>query len=120
MISLQTFLATEDIGDSLETVEALITKHENFDKSLAAQEEKFKALDEMATGMIKSGNYAAQEVHARREEVRLWVPWPEVLKLTSKQKKTSLDCCCLLFVVLQSSSACVLLLTNPLKWRQPG
>lgn len=71
---LQTFLATEDIGDSLEAVEVLITKHENYEKSLAAQEEKFKALDEMATGMIKSGNYAAEEVHARKEEVRLLVP----------------------------------------------
>ena len=38
----QSFLANEDIGDSLEGVEALITKHENFEKTLAAQEEKFK------------------------------------------------------------------------------
>lgn len=69
-ISLQNFLTSEDIGDSLETVEALITKNENFDKSLAAQEEKFKALDEMAKGMIKSGSYATQEVKKRRQEVR--------------------------------------------------
>lgn len=68
-ISLQNFLTSEDIGDSLETVEALITKNENFDKSLAAQEEKFKALDEMAKGMIKSGSYATQEVKKRRQEV---------------------------------------------------
>ena len=39
----QSFLANEDIGDSLEGVETLITKHENFEKTLAAQEEKFKA-----------------------------------------------------------------------------
>ena len=43
ILILQSFLANEDIGDSLESVEALITKHENFEKTLAAQEEKFKA-----------------------------------------------------------------------------
>ena len=42
IIIFQSFLANEDIGDSLEGVEALITKHENFEKTLAAQEEKFK------------------------------------------------------------------------------
>ena len=55
----------------MESVEALITKHENFEKSLTAQEEKFKALDEMATGMIQAEHYAAAEVHARKEEVRV-------------------------------------------------
>lgn len=39
---MQSFLAIEDIGDSLDSVEALITKHKNFEKSLVAQEEKFK------------------------------------------------------------------------------
>ena len=39
---LQSFLAVEDIGDTLDAVEALITKHNNFEKSLVAQEEKFK------------------------------------------------------------------------------
>jgi len=38
----QLFLANEDIGDSLDEVETLITKHKNFEKSLTAQEEKFK------------------------------------------------------------------------------
>ena len=37
---IQAFLANEDLGDSLDTVEALIKKHEDFEKSLAAQEEK--------------------------------------------------------------------------------
>ena len=45
----QSFLANEDIGDSLEGVEALITKHENFEKTLAAQEEKFKASHNILT-----------------------------------------------------------------------
>ena len=38
----QAFLANDDLGDSLDSVEALIKKHEDFEKSLAAQEEKIK------------------------------------------------------------------------------
>lgn len=30
----------EDLGDSLDSVEALVKKHEDFEKSLSAQEEK--------------------------------------------------------------------------------
>ena len=33
----ETFLSSEDIGSSLDAVEALIKKHEEFDKSLQAQ-----------------------------------------------------------------------------------
>ena len=42
MLFLQAFLANEDLGDSQDSVEALIKKHEDFEKSLAAQEEKIK------------------------------------------------------------------------------
>lgn len=37
---LQAFLLNEDLGDSLDSVEALLKKHEDFEKSLSAQEEK--------------------------------------------------------------------------------
>ena len=33
----EAFLATEELGDSLDAVEALIKKHEDMDKSLQAQ-----------------------------------------------------------------------------------
>lgn len=36
----ESFLASEDLGDSLDSVEALIKKHEDFDKSLQAQVSK--------------------------------------------------------------------------------
>lgn len=36
----QAFLLNEDLGDSLDSVEALLKKHEDFEKSLSAQEEK--------------------------------------------------------------------------------
>ncbi len=42
LLSFQAFLSNEDLGDSLDSVEALIKKHEDFEKSLAAQEEKIR------------------------------------------------------------------------------
>lgn len=39
-LNVQAFLLNEDLGDSLDSVEALLKKHEDFEKSLSAQEEK--------------------------------------------------------------------------------
>ena len=50
-------------------MEALIKKHEDFEKSLAAQEEKIKALDEFATKLIEGQHYAADDVAQRRTAV---------------------------------------------------
>ncbi|CAH1402347.1 unnamed protein product [Nezara viridula] len=66
MAKQEAFLANDDLGDSLDSVEALIKKHEDFEKSLAAQEEKIKALDEFATKLIEGQHYAADEVAQRR------------------------------------------------------
>lgn len=59
------------MGDSLDSVEALLKKHEDFEKSLAAQEEKIKALDEFASKLIEGQHYAADDVAQRREMVSL-------------------------------------------------
>lgn len=42
MFSFQAFLQNEDLGDSIDQVEALIKKQENFQKTLNAQEDKIK------------------------------------------------------------------------------
>ncbi|XP_048482065.1 spectrin alpha chain isoform X4 [Plutella xylostella] len=63
----EAFLGNKDVGDSLDSVEALLKKHEDFEKSLAAQEEKIKALDEFATKLIEGQHYAADDVAQRRE-----------------------------------------------------
>lgn len=68
---LQAFLANEDLGDSLDSVEALLKKLDDFEKSLAAQEEKIKLLDEFATKLIEGEHYAADEVAARRDAVSI-------------------------------------------------
>lgn len=67
MAKQEAFLANEDLGDSLDSVEALIKKHEDFEKSLAAQEEKIKALDIFATKLIDGSHYAADDVAQRRQ-----------------------------------------------------
>ncbi|XP_037798638.1 spectrin alpha chain-like isoform X2 [Penaeus monodon] len=67
MAKQEAFLENEDLGDSIDSVEALIKKHEDFEKSLAAQEEKIKALDEFATKLIEGQHYAADDVAQRRE-----------------------------------------------------
>lgn len=66
MVKQNLFLENSDLGDSLDSVEALIKKHDNFEKSLAAQEEKIKALDEFARKLVESGHYASEEIEQRR------------------------------------------------------
>ncbi|XP_012266103.2 spectrin alpha chain isoform X2 [Athalia rosae] len=67
MAKQEAFLANEDLGDSLDSVEALIKKHEDFNKSLAAQDEKIKVLDEFARKLIEGEHYAAEDVFQRRQ-----------------------------------------------------
>nr|XP_032800960.1 spectrin alpha chain, non-erythrocytic 1 isoform X8 [Petromyzon marinus] len=67
MSKQEAFLLNEDRGDSLDSVEALLKKHEDFEKSLSAQEEKITALEEFATKLIQAGHYARDDVAARRD-----------------------------------------------------
>ncbi|XP_055009555.1 spectrin alpha chain, non-erythrocytic 1 isoform X1 [Boleophthalmus pectinirostris] len=67
MSKQEAFLLNEDLGDSLDSVEALLKKHEDFEKSLSAQEEKITALDEFATKLIQNNHYAKDDVATRRD-----------------------------------------------------
>ncbi|XP_059141379.1 spectrin alpha chain-like isoform X3 [Physella acuta] len=69
MTKQEAFLVNDDLGDSLDSVEALLKKHGDFEKSLAAQEEKIKALDEFASKLIDSEHYASEDVAARRDQL---------------------------------------------------
>uniref|UniRef100_A0A8C9WAK5 Spectrin alpha, non-erythrocytic 1 n=1 Tax=Scleropages formosus TaxID=113540 RepID=A0A8C9WAK5_SCLFO len=66
MSKQEAFLLNEDLGDSLDSVEALLKKHEDFEKSLSAQEEKITALDEFATKLIQNNHYAKDDLLNRR------------------------------------------------------
>lgn len=67
MTKQEAFLANDDLGDSLDSVESLLKKHEDFEKSLTAQEEKINALNQFATKLIQGKHYAASDVLKRRE-----------------------------------------------------
>lgn len=54
---------------NLDSVEALIRKHGDFEKSLDAQEEKINALDETATKLVLADHYDVQKVTKRRATV---------------------------------------------------
>ncbi|XP_033114838.1 spectrin alpha chain, non-erythrocytic 1-like isoform X3 [Anneissia japonica] len=67
MSKQEAFLANEDLGDSLDGVEALMKKHDDFEKSLSAHEEKIKLLDEFASELIDQDHYAADDVNDKRD-----------------------------------------------------
>lgn len=64
------FLENEDLGNSLDAVELLIKKHENFEKTLNAHEEKIQALDDFAEKLCNSEHYAKAEIEATRDAFR--------------------------------------------------
>lgn len=56
------FLENTDLGDSLDSVEFLMKKHEDFEKSLNAHEEKVNNLNEFAKKLIENQHYASEEI----------------------------------------------------------
>lgn len=50
----EAFLSNDDLGDSLDSAEALLKKHNDFETSLAAQDVKFSLLDEFAKVRLSS------------------------------------------------------------------
>ena len=63
----EAILANENLGDSLDTVEALVKKHDDFEKTLAAQEEKTRALDQFAQELIDRNHYDKDAIQTRRQ-----------------------------------------------------
>lgn len=55
--------------DNLDSVESLLKKHEDFEKSLDAQEEKMKALDQVAKKLMSAGHYASVAIASKRDAV---------------------------------------------------
>jgi spectrin alpha len=58
-------LAGAETGDSLDAVEALLKKHDDFEKSLAAQEEKTRALQEQAKRLAQDSHSDAATITQR-------------------------------------------------------
>ena len=67
----QAFLDNDDLGDSVDGVEALLKKHDDFEKSLSAQEEKVNTLSDFANQLIDTHppHYATEDIEKRRDAV---------------------------------------------------
>lgn len=62
----ESFLMNENIGDSLDLVDAQLKEHEDFEESLMDRAEYFSAVDDLATKLIAFNHYAAKEISQRR------------------------------------------------------
>jgi spectrin alpha len=69
MSSREAFLASEEVDSKGDNVEALIKKHEDFDKAINAQEEKIAALQTLSEQLIAAEHYASPAIDAKRKEV---------------------------------------------------
>lgn len=57
------------VQDNLDRVESLIKKHEDFEKTLDTQEEKFTLLDQFAKKLLSGGHYDTVAISKRRDAV---------------------------------------------------
>ena len=65
----EAFLQNDDVGDTLDGVDALKKKHDDFEKSIEAQEEKIRALDQSAAKLIIENHYDRSNISSRRDGV---------------------------------------------------
>ncbi|XP_043236847.1 spectrin beta chain, non-erythrocytic 2-like isoform X8 [Amphibalanus amphitrite] len=65
----QKFIELTDLGDSLDAVERLIKRHEDFENTLAAQDERLKAFSDTADRLVAAKHYDAENISARRDQV---------------------------------------------------
>ena len=71
LIGQEPYLLNEDLGETLVEVEQLIKKHETFEKSIHAQEERFNALRKLTTLELKqrrSNDAPADTITGRQDD----------------------------------------------------
>ncbi|XP_039289552.1 LOW QUALITY PROTEIN: spectrin alpha chain, non-erythrocytic 1-like [Nilaparvata lugens] len=67
--SHEAFLEFTDLGGSIDDVEALLKRHEDFEHMLYAQDERLKAFGEAADKLIANKHYDSKAVDERRKQV---------------------------------------------------
>ena len=67
--SHEAFLSNDDFGESVEDVDRLLKQHEDFEKTLLAQEERVRLLVDSAIKLAKSGHKESEWVSHRCDEV---------------------------------------------------
>ena len=69
MSSREAFLATDEVDNEGDNVEALIKKHEDFDKAISNQEEKIESLSNYADQLAASDHYATPDIEDKKKDV---------------------------------------------------
>uniref|UniRef100_H0ZL45 Spectrin beta, non-erythrocytic 5 n=1 Tax=Taeniopygia guttata TaxID=59729 RepID=H0ZL45_TAEGU len=67
--SKEAFLANEDLGDSVSSVESLQRKHTQFEKALEAQMEKIDEMASFAQQLIQNKHYDSENISSRCQAV---------------------------------------------------
>jgi hypothetical protein len=62
LIAQEPYLMSAELGHTIDEVENLIKKHEAFEKSAAAQEERFSALERLTTVRGFAGYYFSRNL----------------------------------------------------------
>ena len=65
--SHNTFLEFDDLGTTLDDVESLLKRHDNFMATLTAQEERLVVFNEMANKLTKAQHYNSSKIDERRK-----------------------------------------------------
>ncbi|XP_076312784.1 spectrin beta chain-like isoform X3 [Tachypleus tridentatus] len=71
LIAQEPYLLSQELGHTIDEVEQLIKKHEAFEKSAAAQEERFSALERLTTFELKEYRKREEEEAERRRQEEL-------------------------------------------------
>merc|ERR1740129_151446 len=69
MLSREAFLETDEPDNTEGNVEAMIKKHEDFDKAIGNQEEKIEAPETYSQQLIQSDHYAVPDIENKKKEV---------------------------------------------------
>ncbi|XP_037069817.1 spectrin beta chain, non-erythrocytic 1-like [Pollicipes pollicipes] len=65
----QKFMELTDLGDSLDAVEGLIKRHDDFENTLAAQDERLRAFSDTADRLVAARHYDSNSISERRDQV---------------------------------------------------
>ena len=67
--SHNTFLDFDDLGTTLDDVESLLKRHDNFMATMTAQEDRMSTFNEMAKKLLDAGHYASTSIEEKRKQV---------------------------------------------------
>uniref|UniRef100_A0A1E1X8E7 Spectrin beta chain n=1 Tax=Amblyomma aureolatum TaxID=187763 RepID=A0A1E1X8E7_9ACAR len=71
LLAQEPYLLSQELGHTIDEVEQLLKRHEAFEKSAAAQEERFAALERLTTFELKDMRAREEEQERRRQQEEL-------------------------------------------------